>query len=112
MQGDPRTEEEIRSEIATERQQLADALADLRKSVAAKRRPAVFALAGLAARNDRRGGRKGVPLLTRWSLEGGPARRVATFGDYRRRPQGQHAARILDVDVRGSLPGLKADYPA
>ena len=49
MQGDRRTEEEIRSEIATERQQLADALADLRKGVAAKRRPAVLALTGLAA---------------------------------------------------------------
>ena len=48
MQGDRRTEEEIRSEIATERQQLADALADLRKGVAAKRRPAVLALTGLA----------------------------------------------------------------
>ena len=48
MQVDRRTEEEIRSEIATERQQLADALADLRKGIAAKRRPAVLALAGLA----------------------------------------------------------------
>ena len=49
MQGDRRTEEEIRNEIATERQQLADALADLRKGIGAKRRPAVIALAGLAA---------------------------------------------------------------
>ncbi len=49
MQGDRRTEEEIRREIATEREQLAAALADLRESVAAKRRLAVLVLAGLAA---------------------------------------------------------------
>jgi hypothetical protein len=48
VQADRRTEEEIRREIATERQQLEDALADLRKSIAAKRRPAVLALAALA----------------------------------------------------------------
>jgi hypothetical protein len=49
VQGDRRTEEEIRRDIATERQHLTDALADLREGVAAKRRPAGLALAGLAA---------------------------------------------------------------
>ena len=49
MQGDSRTEEEIRREIATERQHLTDALADLREGIAAKRRPAGLALTGLAA---------------------------------------------------------------
>ncbi len=49
MQGDGRTEEEIRSEIATEREQLATALADLREGVSAKRNLAVLVLAGLGA---------------------------------------------------------------
>ena len=49
MQGERRTEEEIRRELAAERQELADALADLREGIAAKRRPAVLAFAGLAA---------------------------------------------------------------
>jgi hypothetical protein len=49
VQDEGRTEEEIRRELAAERQQLADALADLREGIAAKRRPAVLALAGLAA---------------------------------------------------------------
>lgn len=49
MQDERRTEEEIRRELAAERQQLADALADLREGIAAKRRPAVLALSGLAA---------------------------------------------------------------
>jgi hypothetical protein len=49
VQDERRTEEEIRHELAAERQQLADALADLREGIAAKRRPAVLALAVLAA---------------------------------------------------------------
>ncbi len=49
MQGDGRTEEEIRSEIATEREQLATALADLREGISAKRKLAVLVLAGLGA---------------------------------------------------------------
>jgi signal transduction histidine kinase len=43
-----RSEEEIRREIAAERQQLADSITDLRASVAAMKRPAVRA-AGLVA---------------------------------------------------------------
>jgi hypothetical protein len=46
---DRRTEEEIRSEIATEREQLAEALADLRGSMKAKRRPAAVVGGALAA---------------------------------------------------------------
>jgi hypothetical protein len=49
VQDERRTEEEIRRELAAERQQLADALTDLREGIAAKRKPAVLALAGLAA---------------------------------------------------------------
>lgn len=49
MQGDGRTEEEIRGEIATEREQLATALADLREGISAKRKLAVLVLAGLGA---------------------------------------------------------------
>ncbi len=49
MPGDRRTEEEIRREIATERDQLADALADLREGIDEKRRPAVAAAGALAA---------------------------------------------------------------
>ena len=49
MQGDGRTEEEIRSEIATEREQLATALADLREGISAKRKLAVLVLAALGA---------------------------------------------------------------
>ena len=49
MPGDRRPEEEIRREITTEREQLADALADLRKSIDAKRRPAAVAGGALAA---------------------------------------------------------------
>jgi hypothetical protein len=49
VEGDRRTEEEIRREIATEREQLASALADLRQGITAKRRLAVLALAALAA---------------------------------------------------------------
>ena len=48
MQGDSRTEEEIRRQIATEREQLASALADLREGISAKRSLAVLVLAGLA----------------------------------------------------------------
>ena len=40
MPGERRTEEEIRRELTTEREGLADALAELRESVAAKRRSA------------------------------------------------------------------------
>jgi hypothetical protein len=46
---DHRTEEEIRREITTEREQLADALADLREGIDAKRRPAVVVGGVLAA---------------------------------------------------------------
>jgi hypothetical protein len=53
-----RTEEEIRREIAGEREQLVDALADLRAGVAAKRRAAAVVggalLTGLAALAVRR----------------------------------------------------------
>jgi hypothetical protein len=49
VQGDGRTEEEIRGEIATEREQLATALADLREGISAKRKLAVLVLAGLGA---------------------------------------------------------------
>ena len=48
MAAERRSEEQIRREIAAERQQLADSIADLRASVAAKKRPAVRA-AGLVA---------------------------------------------------------------
>lgn len=48
MQGERRTEEEIRRDIATEREQLANALADLREGISAKRSLAVLVLAGLA----------------------------------------------------------------
>ncbi len=49
MSGDRRTEEEIRREITTEREQLADALADLREGIDAKRRPAAVVGGALAA---------------------------------------------------------------
>ena len=43
MTADPRTDEQIRSDIATEREQLVLALGDLRNGVRAKRRLAVAA---------------------------------------------------------------------
>jgi hypothetical protein len=49
VSADRRTEEAIRREITTERAQLADALADLRESVNAKRRPAAVVGGALAA---------------------------------------------------------------
>lgn len=53
MPGDRRAEEEIRREIATERDELADALADLREGIYEKRRLAAVVggalVAGLAA---------------------------------------------------------------
>lgn len=48
MAAERRSEEQIRREIAVERQQLADSIADLRASVRAKKRPAVRAV-GVAA---------------------------------------------------------------
>jgi hypothetical protein len=44
-----RTEQEIRHELTTEREQLADALADLRKDIDAKRRPAAVVAGALGA---------------------------------------------------------------
>ncbi len=44
-----RSEEEIRSELATERQRLAESVADLRASVEAKKRPAARAAGAIAA---------------------------------------------------------------
>ncbi len=49
MPGERRTEEEIRREIAAERDQLADALANLREGIDDKRRPAVAVVGALAA---------------------------------------------------------------
>ena len=49
MPGDRRTEAEIRREIAAEREQLADALADLRAGTGDKRRLAALAAGPLAA---------------------------------------------------------------
>lgn len=49
MPGERRTVEEIRLEIASERGQLEAALADLRKGVDAKRRPASVVAGALAA---------------------------------------------------------------
>ncbi len=49
MPSDGRTDVEIRREIAAEREQLADALTDLRASVAAKRRPAAVVVGVLVA---------------------------------------------------------------
>lgn len=53
MAHEPRTDEDIRSEITTEREELVDALADLREGIEKKRRLAVVAgtliAAGLAA---------------------------------------------------------------
>lgn len=49
MSADRRTEEQIRREITTERAQLADALADLREGINAKRRPAAIVGGALAA---------------------------------------------------------------
>ena len=49
MSGEARTDEAIRREIATEREQLIDALADLRAGIARKRRPAVIVGGALAA---------------------------------------------------------------
>ena len=48
MSGERRTEEEIRREIVGEREQLAEALADLRAGIDAKRRPAAV-LGGVLA---------------------------------------------------------------
>jgi hypothetical protein len=44
-----RTEADIRQEITTERQELVDALADLRKDIDAKRRPAAIVGGAVAA---------------------------------------------------------------
>ncbi len=49
MPGDRRSEEEIRREIAAEREQLADALADLREGIDGKRRLATVVGGALAA---------------------------------------------------------------
>ncbi len=49
MPGERRTEEEIRREIAAERDQLAAALANLRAGIDEKRRPAVAAVGALVA---------------------------------------------------------------
>ncbi len=49
MSGEKRDDEAIRREIAAEREQLVEALADLRAGVAAKRRPATIVGAALAA---------------------------------------------------------------
>lgn len=46
---EPRTDEDIRSEITAERQRLIDALADLREGIEKKRRLAVFAGTLIAA---------------------------------------------------------------
>jgi hypothetical protein len=46
---DHRTEEEIRREITAEREQLADALADLREGIDAKRKPVTVISSVLAA---------------------------------------------------------------
>lgn len=49
MPSNRRTDEDIRREIATEREQLAGSLADLREGVEAKRRPATVVAGVLAA---------------------------------------------------------------
>lgn len=49
MPGDRRTEKEIRREITTEREQLAEALADLREGIGEKRRLAAVVGGALAA---------------------------------------------------------------
>ena len=49
MPDDRRTELEIRSEIALERERLVEAVADLRAGIGAKRRSATIAAAVLAA---------------------------------------------------------------
>jgi len=49
VQGERRTEEDIRREITSEREQLVDALADLRAAVDAKRRPAAILGGAVAA---------------------------------------------------------------
>ena len=49
MPGERRTDEQIRSEIATERELLADSLDDLRAGVAEKRRLAIAAAAAVGA---------------------------------------------------------------
>jgi hypothetical protein len=47
--GEGRTEEEIRREITTEREQLVGALAELREDINAKRRPAAIVGGAVAA---------------------------------------------------------------
>lgn len=49
MPAERRTEEEIRRDITTEREHLAEALADLRDGIHAKRRPAAVVGGALAA---------------------------------------------------------------
>jgi len=49
LSSDPRSEEEILREITTERERLADALADLRGDIHAKRRLAIVVGGALAA---------------------------------------------------------------
>ena len=49
MPAERRTEADIRQEITTERQELVDALADLRKDINAKRRPAAIVGGAVAA---------------------------------------------------------------
>ena len=49
MPAERRSEEAIRREIASEREQLADAVKSLRAGIEAKRRPAALAGAALAA---------------------------------------------------------------
>lgn len=49
MATDKRTDEQIRTEIAAERQELVDALGDLRAGIAGKRRTATAVVGALAA---------------------------------------------------------------
>ncbi len=49
MPGERRSEQEIRREIAAEREQLADALAELRKGIDGKRRSAAAVVGVIAA---------------------------------------------------------------
>ena len=49
MSSEGRSEEEIRRDLAAERQRLADSVADLRASVEAKKRPAARAAGAVAA---------------------------------------------------------------
>ena len=64
MAGERRSEEELRREIAGEREQLADALADLREGVDAKRRPAAVVGGALAAAGAALAARRIVRRLT------------------------------------------------